>query len=329
MRHFLSILVAAMLLPCLASAQEAPSVADTTDLVNLTPSELFLRASSSALQFEALRQPSRRLLIKNPEESVPYLVTRLDTDDPRERNALEDILVEIGSPAVAPLIDSLRREIGRVDTTRGARLAAGILGRIGDRTAVAPLVEARGHPDWKVRAAVAGALGRIAEPDAIPGLVELLDDANEIVRTSAAVGLARIAEGGDGGSAAVAHQGLEALLAALADPYYSVRESAERALVAVGKPAVDPLIKLTTGAKEPTTLVAIQTLGEIGDRDAVRTLRDLLTSESWTVVAYAAEAMGRIGLSGGDRRTLERMLEGGAHPFVADKIRTALEADGS
>jgi HEAT repeat protein len=326
MKHVLSILVAALLLPCLASAEEAPSVADTTDLVNLTPSELFLRASSSALQFEALRRPSRRLLIKNHEESVPYLVTRLDTDDPRERNALEDILVEVGSPAVEPLIESLRGELERVDTTRGARLAAGILGRIGDGEAVAPLVEARGHTDWKVRAAVAGALGRIAEPDAIPGLVELLSDANEIVRTSAAVGLARIAEAGKGGSAAVAAQGLDALLAALADPYYSVRESAERTIVAVGKPAVDPLIELATGAKEPTRLVAIRTLGEIGNRDAVRTLRDLVRSESWTVAAYAAEALGKIGLSGGDRRTLENMLEDGVHPFVADKIRTALEA---
>jgi HEAT repeat protein len=191
---------------------------------------------------------------------------------------------------------------------------------------VAPLVEARGHPDWKVRAAVAGALGRISEPDAIPGLVELLNDTNEIVRTSAAVGLARIAEADDRGSAAVAAQGLDALLAALADPYYSVRESAERALVVVGKPAVDPLIELATGASEPTRLVAIRTLGEIGDRDAVRTLRNLLRSESWTVAAYAAEALGGIGLSGGDRRTLERMLEDGAHPFIADKIRAALEA---
>ena len=325
---FVSVVTALLLLPCLAGAEEAPSVADTTGLVNLTPAELFLRASSSALQFEAMRQPSRRLLIKNHEESVPHLVTQLDTDDARERHALEDILVKIGSPAVDALIKSLRSEIERTDTTRGARLAAGILGRIGDGEAVGPLIAARGHGDWKVRAAVAGALGRIGEPEAAPGLIELVRDENEIVRTNAAVGLARLAEEAGKGEAALDDQGVEALLAALADPRYSVRQGAARALAAAGDPAVERLIELAAGTEEPVRVLAIQTLGEIGSKDALRPLRDLLDSGSWAAAAHAAEALGKIGLAGGDRRRLERMLEQGTHPFVAHKIELALEADG-
>ena len=326
-QSFVGMIVALLLLPCLAAAEEASSVADTTDLVNMTPADLFLRASSSALQFEAMRQPSRRLLIKNHEESVPYLVTQLDTDDARERIALEDILVKIGSPAVGPLIESLAREIERVDTTRGARLAAGILGRIGDSEAVAPLVDARGQPDWKVRGAVAEALGRIGDAEAVPGLVELLQDANEVVRKSAAVGLARVAEEEDGADA-LDEPGVEALAAALADPYYSVRWSAARALAAIGKPAVARLIELAAAAEEPAGILAIHALGEIGEEDAVRPLRDVLGSASWAAAAYAAEALGKIGLSGSDRKVLQRMLGNGAHPFVAHKIEVALEATG-
>jgi HEAT repeat protein len=324
-RYLASTIVALLLLPCLAAAEETPSVADTTDLVNLSPAELFLRASSSALQFEALRQPSRRLLVKNHGESVPYLVTRLDTDDARERHALEDVFVKIGSPAVGRLIDSLKQEIERPDTTRGARLAAGILGRIGDVEAVEPLVAARVHPDWKVRGAVAGALGRIGDARAAPGLVELLADPNEVVRKSAAVGLARVAEADDD---ALDEQGLDALVAALADPHYSVRWSAARALAAAGEPAIEKLTGLAAGADEPAGILAIHTLGDIGDREAVRTLRDVLGSASWAASAHAAEALGKIGLSGGDRKALQRMLDGGVHPFVAHKIEEALDASG-
>lgn len=323
--RFMGAIVVLLLLPCVAAAEEATSVADTTDLVNLTPEELFLRASSSALQFEALRQPSRRLLIKNHGESIPYLVTRLDTDDARERHALEDILVEIGEPAVAPLIDALKREVDRPDTTRGARLAAAILGRIGDGAAVEPLVAASTHNDWKVRSEVAGALGRIGDARAVPGLVGLLRDPNEIVRKSAAVGIARVAEA-DEHREALDEQSIDALLEALNDPYYSVRWSAARALAAAGQPAVDKLIDLAAAGEEPSGILAVYALGEIGDRDAVRTLRDVLESSSWTASAYAAEALGKIGLSGSDRKTLERMLDRGVHPFVADKIEKALAA---
>ena len=76
-----------------ARAADGDLVPDTDALSNLSPEELFLRASSSALQFESMREPSRELLVANYEESIPYLVTQLDTDGARERHALEDIFV--------------------------------------------------------------------------------------------------------------------------------------------------------------------------------------------------------------------------------------------
>jgi len=315
---------AMLLLPWLAAGQEAASVADTTDLADLTPAELFLRASSSALQFEAMREPSRRLLVRSHEESVPYLVTVLDTDDARERHALEDIFIRIGDPGVDPLIGALERETERTDTSRGARLAAGILGRIGEIRALGPLMAARTHLDWKVRAAVAGALGRIGVNDAAPGLTELVGDENEIVRQSAAVGLSRVAEAAD---EELGHGAIDALLGALEDPYYSVRYSAARALAAAGEPALAALEELAAEGGGTARILAVQALGQTGSGAAVRTLRDLLESEDWAVSAHAAEALGKIGLTGNDRKELERMIERGIHPFVAHKIELALEAD--
>ncbi len=169
---------------------------DMAELAELAPVELFLRASSSALQFEHMREPSRRILVSNHEESLPYLVTRLDTDDARERHALEDILVRIGPAAAEPVIEAFLHaledilvrigtaaaepvieafllEAGRTETTRGARLAAAVLGRIGEACAVDPLASVHDHHDWKLRGAIGGALGRIGTAETVLPLVSL------------------------------------------------------------------------------------------------------------------------------------------------------------
>ena len=96
---------------------EAPP--DTSWLDELSPDALFLRASSSALQFQSMIEPARKRLVREHEISLPYLVTRLDTDDARERHALEDILVRIGEPAVEPVIEAFRSEVMR-DLGKGA-----------------------------------------------------------------------------------------------------------------------------------------------------------------------------------------------------------------
>ena len=210
--------------------REAAAV-DTSGLVDLSPEELFLRASSSALQFQHMLAPSRRLLVRNHEESVPYLVTQLDTDSPRERHALEDVLVKIGDPSVLPLIDALTSELERENTSRGARLAASILGRLGDDRAVEELAAAARHGDWKVRSSAVAAIGRVAAPRSVPTLLALLDDRNEVVRKSAAVALARVADENDDG---LGEDAVRRLAESLGDEHYSVRYGAARAIARVG-----------------------------------------------------------------------------------------------
>ncbi len=308
---------AALAAPALAKEDVAP--ADTSGLAGLTPAELLVRASSNALQYSALIGPATRLLVANHEQSIPYLVTKLDTDDVRERIAVEDILFRIGGPAVVPLVDAMPGEARRTDTTRGARLACGILGRIGDSRAVDALVAIHEHDDWRLRAAVAGALGGIGDPNATRALVALLRDPNEIVRKSAAFALTQIErESPDhelpGGAAS-------ALLAALGDPYYCVRYGAATALAEMGEPVTKDLIAVAESGTDQRALLAIRALGDGRARAASGPLRRLLGSPDWAVRAEAARALGKIGT---EQKSLRMLLEHDEHPLVRAHAGAAL-----
>ncbi len=306
-----------------ARAQDAATEAagvDTVALAALSPEELFLRSSSAALQFAPMIQPSRRILVREHGRSIPYLVTQLDTDGPRERQALEDILVKIGEPAVGPLIEALCTELEREDTTRGATMAAGILGRLGDDRATTALSKAALHDDWKVRSSVAGSLGRIGSPDGLTGLLGLLTDENEIVRKSSAVSLKRMAMLDGVRSDKV----VRALAVALADRYYSVRYSAAAALTEFGSDALPALTGVALYGSGPARLVALSAVGRIADAAALGMLDELLSDSDWAVRGYAAEAIGRIGADRRARKALSALLAEETHPFVIMRAGDAL-----
>jgi len=322
MRPAAHLLVALTLLAAGIAAAE-PAAPDTSGLPDLTPEELFLRASSSALQFEHLRAPSRRLLVRDHGTSLPYLVTKLDTDDARERHALEDILVKIGEPAVAPLRESILSEYEREDTTLGARLAAGVLGRIGDAGALKELVAGVRHDDWKVRASVASALGRLGVVEAVDPLLESLGDRNESARKGAAVALGRLA--GSGVDLSSMRPVAEALVSALDDRYYSVRMSAADALTKIGGDMVVELLTEAAGTGgSPSDLLAIRALGEIGDRSSLPDIAKLLDSSDWATRAFAAEAIGRLVPDRRTRKRLARLLSTEDHPFVIARAGEAV-----
>ncbi len=337
-------IVLLLLLHCVSMA--APAAAreadvgvaepDTTELAGLlaglTPEELFLRASSSALQFEHMREPSRRILVGNHEESLPYLVTRLDTDDARERHALEDILVRMGPAAAEPVIEAFLVEAGRTETTRGARLAAAVLGKIGEVCAIDPLFSVHDHHDWKVRGAIGGALGRIGTAETVPPLVSLLADENEVVRKSAAVGLRRVAarahddEQPDADAAlALDRNVMESLARALGDQHYSVRYSSADALALIGEVALPLLLEVSEGGGNEARLVALRAAGRVGSRKALKPLVRALGDSDWAVRAYAAAAIGAIGADRRSRRALERLVASDPHPFVVASATAALD----
>ncbi len=332
---FLLMLLAALTAGPAASLEIETAVPDSVELAELTPEELFLRASSSALQFQHMIEPSRRVLVRDHERSIPYLVTKLDTDDVRERIAVEDILVRIGSPAAVPVTAAFLSEAERTDTTRGARLAATVLGRIAEPSAVKPLASACGHPDWKVRGAIGAALGRIGVAETVSALVSLLADENETVRKSAAVGLSRVAaraadaDAPDAEAAdALSSDVVASLVRALGDVDYSVRYSASGALAQIGEPALPSLLEISGNGTGEGRLMAIRAVGAVGSRKALRPLVRALEDPDWTVRAFAASAIGAIGADGKAGRALERLVTGDPHPFVVASASAALDSGG-
>ncbi len=270
--------------------------------------ELFRGASSAELQYQDLREPAEEELVRRGEEAVPYLVGKLGTRDARERHTLERVLKRIKGPAVEPLIEALK-----TDDLYAIRLGIRILGLIGDKRALPPLLEFSSHPDWRVRSVVAFSLGKIGEKKGILGLISALKDSVDLVRKSAAVGLGELND-----RRAIPH-----LLKGLSDPFYGVRYAAAGALVRLGGPAVDSLYAILQEPQAEGRYFVIQALGEIGNKRVLKSLIPLLQDDDWATRAFAAQAMGGIGGEEAKEALISAKKEE-KHPYALLQIREAL-----
>jgi HEAT repeat protein len=103
--------------------------------------------------------------------------------DEDARGRAGEALVEIGAPAVTPLVEFLTDD----QVSRGGA-AQQVLTRIG-AAAVEPLIELLGHPDSGVRASVAWMFTGIIDSRACPALAACLEDEDAAVRQCAAYAL--------------------------------------------------------------------------------------------------------------------------------------------
>jgi hypothetical protein len=127
---------------------------------------------------------------------------------------LWDKCVEIGTPAVDPLIAALN------DSDMNVRKAAGkALIEIGT-PAVEPLIAVLVHSDWEVRRSAVEALGQIGDARAVEPLIAALKDRKEDVCKTAGKALVEI------GTPAV-----EPLITALEDNDKDVRKAVAKALI--------------------------------------------------------------------------------------------------
>jgi HEAT repeat protein len=257
-----------------------------------------------ALADPALRQTASATLgqIGDP-SAVGPLLTALKHDNDQVRRAAADTLdllvwkpdageggagywaakgqwqkcVDIGAPAVEPLIDALRHHDSLV-----RQVAARGLGQIGDIRAVEPLIAAlRGRED--VRAVAAQALGQIDDGRAVEPLIAALKDSGSNIRAASARALGQLGD----------LRAVDRLIAALKDHDSIVRSAAAVALGEIGdRRAVEPLIAAMKG-REDVRIAAAVALGVIGDPRAVEPLIGAL--KDWRVCVPAAEALARIG----------------------------------
>jgi HEAT repeat protein len=206
-----------------------------------------------------------------------------------------ELLGVVGGPAVG-------EELARVlagDRDRAVRLvAARALGRLGDPTAVAPLLA--GLADGLPAGTVAHAVLQIG-PRAVPGLETELATGSLAGRTVAAELLGRL-------GAVTAAPALGDVL--LADPDAGVRARAATALGRIGVPgSVDPLLAaVSRGGGVVERAAAAEALGRMSAIRAVPALAGLVAAPEVPVAGAAAGALAGLGPAG--RRRLEEISRG-------------------
>ncbi len=114
--------------------------------------------------------------------------------------------------------------------------ATEVLGALGDKRAIEPLIERLGDSDGRVRHTAAQALGALGDKRAVEPLIERLSDSGRDVRQAATATLEQLG--------ATKEQVFKGYLTALEALDSQAREAATEALGALGdKRAVEPLIE--------------------------------------------------------------------------------------
>lgn len=233
--------------------------------------------SDRKICFEAAAALGR---LKDPRAIDPLINALSDLD--MEHHASES-LVELGTPAVEPLIRALKHNVPAV-----AYGAAKTLGKLGNRRAVESLIVALKDNDKTLRWCAVMALGRIGDTRAVEPLLAALQDKEGLIRSEAADALGKI---GDARAA-------EPLVTMMYDSHSSPGEevSAKNALAKIGVSAIHALMM------RPGTL-SFGLLTQIGS-PVVESLLALLQHEDPWVRKNAAEALGKMR----DARAVEPLI---------------------
>ncbi|PIQ84201.1 MAG: hypothetical protein COV75_03470 [Candidatus Omnitrophica bacterium CG11_big_fil_rev_8_21_14_0_20_63_9] len=224
--------------------------------------------------------------------AMPALTETLKDDSDHVRSAAVGALIAIGEPVVPVMItivnDNGNREEARISALR-------VLMKIGNRESVPVLVLAlldQGNTG-NIGGEIADALGDIGDKRAVLALVHVLRD-------NGSKGYTRIAAAG-------------ALYKLKREPetederiFYLLAKSDLQELAKIGRSAVPLLIEIL---KNSPCSVAVEALGEIGDKRAVEVLIAELRSSSINVFRdyniAAAKALGKIG----DKRAIPALIE--------------------
>jgi HEAT repeat protein len=208
-------------------------------------------------------------------------------------------LVETGLPDIQEAASQALSQIGC--SAWGRCCALKVLGDVGDASIVPNILPSLRDNSDNVRYEVVRALGKLGGAAAVQHLVRIArKDPRDFIRREA-VRLLRTAGQGHAGVLDMARHGLRdpsrdvrvqcarllggfqdkksimPLLKAMADPHWSVRESAEMALLNFGREATELLIAALKSASWTTRFRAARLLGEIGDPVAVAPLDNALS----------------------------------------------------
>jgi HEAT repeat protein len=212
--------------------------------------------------------------------------------------ALLKELVEEGLPDIQEAASQALSQIGC--SAWGRCCALKVLGEVGDSSLVPKILPSLGDDSDNVRFEAVRALGKVGVAEAVRHLVRIAHkDVRDFIRREA-VRFLRTAEQGRAQILAAALRGLKdpsrgvrvesarllggfqdtksilPLLKAMADPHWSVRESAEIALFNFGRDATERLVEALKSPSWTTRFRAARLLGEIGAPEAVAPLENAL-----------------------------------------------------
>jgi HEAT repeat protein len=215
-----------------------------------------------------------------------------------------DKLVELGAPAVAPLLDCLKDEdysrrqgaaqaLGQLGDKRAVKPliaclqdenvdvkknAATALGQLGDKSAVEPLIKAFTNEDKETKLAAAEALGSLADPAAVAPLAASLTDQDAEIRRTCAQALDK----------------LHYQPPQVADNVtYLIALQAWDKVAKLGAPAFDPLSACLSDQSPDIRQGAVEALGDLGDKRAIGPLNEALPD--WDLNASLVSALERLG----------------------------------
>ena len=162
--------------------------------------------------------------------------------------------------------------------------AANALGKLGDTTAVIPLINTLQDENRNLRAVIVKVLGTLRDVQAIDALLQALQDEDRGVRRAAATSLGKFED----------VRVVPALIQALHDNDWEVQKHAATSLAEIGEPALVSLIEMLQDESKYIRRAAVRVLGTIADKKAVEPLEHALNDEDREVQILAKKSLNRI-----------------------------------
>ncbi|MDY0386056.1 MAG: HEAT repeat domain-containing protein [Methanolobus sp.] len=229
------------------------------------------------------------------ESTVESQIQDLNDENVSVKSEAEEELVEIGEPAIDPLIEVLS---GKNEVTQTRVVAAKILGKIGDKRAVEPLIQTLDEQQyWETRNASAVALGDIGDRSAVEPLVSVLQNGYANEQTiEFGTSSATMITGGDVQlmcSAAEAlgkigdERAVEHLIVVLENEY-AYRQAQTTEFGDGGK------ISMVSEDRIQLACNAAEALGKFGDERAIEPLKQLQNDENRYIKVAATNALEKL-----------------------------------
>jgi len=209
-------------------------------------------------------------------KDIPGLIRLLYSRHHETHAAAIAALGRIGPEASPLLIAALKKK------NRTLRLGAiGALAEINDPRALSPLAERTKDDSSEVRWQAAIALGELGDAGAVPVLLHSIRDRDKYVRYASAISLLKT--------------GYRPVTDEEWSWYFAGMQQWDK-LVPLGKPALPALYRLMDDPDPEVRRKAIQTMGELGDRDAGPVLVKALSDEDRKVRWEAVLASQKCGV---------------------------------